>query len=362
MPDVQNILQYKCPCCGAGLSFSGAEQKLSCEYCDGSFDLETVKQYNDALNDVQEEGFEWDEEQTANLSEEEQTNMQSFICNSCGGEIISDHATAATFCPYCENPVIISGRVVGGLRPDAVIPFKTTKEDAQAAFLKMCKGKHLLPKDYTSAQRLEKISGIYVPFWLYECGGKLNGQYKATRVHTWSDSRYIYTKTDHYMLTRNASASFTNIPMDASSKMDNDTMESIEPFNMSDAVDFNTAYLTGFLADKYDIESKQGEERIRQRVSNTMDDLISGSISGYSSVIPSSKQLQVDHGKAKYVLLPVWILHSKYKDQTYIFAMNGQTGKITGTLPVDQAKKRLWFGAVTAGVTLLVSLIQWLVL
>lgn len=362
MPDVQSILEYKCPCCGAGLAFSGAAQKLSCEYCDGSFELETVKEYNEALNDTLEEGFEWENTQTGDLSEEEQSGMHSFICNSCGGEIMTEQTTAATFCPYCENPAIISGRVVGGLRPDAVIPFKTTKEDAKAAFLRLCKGKPLLPKDFTATHRLEKITGMYVPFWLYDCDGKLNGQYKATRVHSWSDSRYIYTKTDHYMLTRNASADFINIPMDASSKMDNAIMESIEPFNMENAVDFDTAYLTGFFADKYDVEANIGEERIRQRVSNTMDNLLSSSFAGYNSVVPSSKQLQVNHSNAKYVLLPVWMLHSKYKDQTYVFAMNGQTGKMTGTLPVDKAKKRLWFTAVTAGVTLLVSLIQWVML
>lgn len=362
MSDTQSVLEYKCPCCGAGLAFHGATQKLSCEYCDGSFDLETVKEYNNALGDIQEEGFEWDDQQTADLSQDEQMNMHSFTCNSCGGQIMTENTTAATFCPYCENPTIISGRVIGGLRPDAVIPFKTTKEDAKAAFLRMCKGKRLLPKDYTSSQRLEKITGMYVPFWMYECDSKLNAQYKATRVTTWSDAKYINTKTDHYMLTREAVAAFTDIPMDASSKMDNAITESIEPFDMRDSMDFDTAYLTGFLADKYDVEAKTGEERVRQRVSNTMDDLISSSFAGYSSVVPSAKQLQVNHSKAKYVLLPVWMLHSKYKDETYIFAMNGQTGKITGTLPIDTAKKRLWFTGVAAGVTLLVSLLQWLIL
>lgn len=362
MPEIQNVLEYKCPCCGAGLAFSGAEQKLSCEYCDGTFELEAVKEYNEALSDVIEDGFQWDEQQASQLTEDDQSNMHSFICNSCGGQLITESTTAATFCPYCENPTIIPSRVVGGLRPDAVIPFKTTKEDAKAAFLKLCKGKRLLPKDYTASHRLEKITGMYVPFWLYDCDSKLNGQFKATRVHSWSDSRYIYTKTDHYMLTRNASAAFTEIPMDGSSKMDNAIMESIEPFNMTDAVDFDTAYLSGFLADKYDVEAQLGEERIRQRVSNTMDDLIRPSLSGYNSVIPSSRQLQVNHSKAKYVLLPVWVLHSKYKDQTYIFAMNGQTGKITGTLPIDNAKMWSWFTSVAAGVTLLVSLIQWIML
>jgi hypothetical protein len=163
-------------------------------------------------------------------------------------------------------------------------------------------------------------------------------------------------------LTRSAQAEFIGIPMDGSSKMDDTIMESIEPFDIRDAVEFNTAYLSGFLADKYDVEAKDGEERVRQRVSNTLDDLLSPSFAGYSSVIPSSKQLQVKHSKAKYVLLPVWMLHTKYQDTMYIFAMNGQTGKMTGTLPIDKKRQWSWFGAVAGGVALAVSLMQWLFL
>lgn len=361
MSNTPSVLEYKCPCCGAGLKFSGAEQKLSCEYCDNSFELETIQEYNDSLNKTDTQDFNWDDQQSAEWTAEEQGQMRSYICNSCGGEIITDGTTAATFCPYCENPAVLPKNVSGGLRPDAVIPFKTTKEDAQKAFLKLCQGKPLLPKDFTSKNRLEKISGVYVPFWLYECSGDVDGQYKATRVRHWSDSKYNYTKTDHYMLSRSAEAEFIGIPMDGSSKMDDTIMESIEPFDMKDAVDFNTAYLSGFLADKYDVEAKCGEERIRQRVGNTLDDLMSNSFMGYASVIPTSKQLRVKHSKAKYVLLPVWMLHTKYQDKTYVFAMNGQTGKMTGTLPISKKRQWSWFTGVAAGVALVISLLQMIV-
>ncbi|MBQ7415791.1 MAG: hypothetical protein IJW14_01980 [Oscillospiraceae bacterium] len=358
MSTIPNVLEYKCPCCGAGLKFSGAEQKLSCEYCGNTFEVETVKEYNASLGRTDEQSVSWEDAPTEQWNDDEQSQMRSYICNSCGGEIITDDTTAATFCPYCENPAVLPGNVSGGLRPDAVIPFKTSKEDAQQAFLKLCKGKPLLPKDFTAKHRLEKITGIYVPFWLYECSGSIDSQYKATRTHHWSDAHYIYTKTDHYMLSRGASAQFDGIPMDGSSKMDDTIMESIEPFDMTQVVDFDTAYLSGFLADKYDVEAKSGEDRIRQRVDNTFTDLLSGSFVGYSSVVPTSRQLQVKHSKAKYVLLPVWMLHTKYQDKTYVFAMNGQTGKMTGTLPIDKKRQWGWFSLVTAAVTVAVTLIQ----
>ena len=139
-------------------------------------------------------------------------------------------------------------------------------------------------------------------------------------------------------------------------------MESIEPFDLTQAVDFDTAYLSGFLADKYDVESKQGEERIRQRVDATLDELIAPSLTGYSSVIPNQKSLQVSHNRAKYMLLPVWMLCSKYRGETYIFAMNGQTGKMTGTLPIDNAKKWTWFAGIMAACTLVSTLLGLLTL
>ncbi len=358
MAETQQILEYKCPCCNAGLHFSGSEQKLTCQFCDNSFDIETITEYNETLGITQEEGFEWAEHQETTLSQEEQAQMRSFQCSACGGILMTDGTTAATFCPYCDNPAVLPSRLTGGLKPDAVIPFKTTKEDAQKAFLGLCKGKPLLPKDFTSTNRLEKITGMYVPFWLYDCAGATNGQYRATRVRSWSDSKYHYTKTDYYMLTRGAKANFVGIPMDGSSKMDDATMESIEPFDMSQAVDFNTAYLSGFFADKYDVESKAGEERVRQRVDASFQELLSSSFLGYSSVTPTEITLIVDHNKARYVLYPVWMLNTIYKGKSYVFAMNGQTGKMTGTLPVDKAKKWGIFSAIAGGITLVMSLLM----
>lgn len=362
MAQTQNVMGYKCPCCGASLVFSSKDQELFCSSCNNKFAIDDIKQYTEAMQEDHQDAFQWDDSHVQTLSEAESANVRSYSCPSCGGEIMGDTVTAATFCPYCDSPAIIGGNVTGGLRPDGVIPFKTTKEDAIAAFLQLCKGKKLLPKDFTSAARQEKIQGVYVPFWLYDCDGTMYGQYRATRIRTWSDSNYHYTRTSHYMLIRNVSASFDSIPMDGSSKMDDATMESIEPFHMNEALDFNTAFLSGFLADKYDVESRAGEGRIRQRVSDTFDDLLQPTMMGYNSVHPTEKKLQVMNSKAKYMLLPVWMLHTKYKDKSYVFAMNGQTGKMTGTLPIDKGRMWAWFGGVSAAVSALVGLVFLLLL
>ncbi len=354
------VLEYKCPCCDARLEFAGDNQKMSCEYCGNTFEIEAVQAYNAQTS--ASDSFGWEDTKTASWAQSEQEHLQTFSCPACGGQIMTDDTTAATFCPYCDNPAVIPGRVTGGLKPDAVIPFQTTKEDAQAAFTKLCKGKPLLPRDFAAQHRVEKITGMYVPFWLYDCSGDQSATYKATRVRHWSDSRYNYRRTDHFLLNRSARAAFSCIPMDASQKMDNAIMESIEPFDFEKLTDFETAYLSGYLADKYDVEHTSGEERIRQRVGSTLDTNISASVFGYTTAIPTGKQLNIQHSKAKYVLLPVWMLCSRYKDQTYTFAMNGQTGKMTGTFPICAKRSAAWFAGICVGVAAAVSLIQYVLL
>ena len=351
------VLEYKCPCCNAPLIFGAGEQQMKCEYCDNTFDLDTVQACAESEAPEEKPEIQWEETEKPEWSEEEQSHIRSYLCDACAGQLITDEHTVATFCPYCGNPTILPARLSGGLKPDGVIPFKTSKEDAKTAFLNLCKRKPLLPKFFTEEQRLEKITGMYVPFWLYDCEGDFQGQYKATRIHTWADRDYNYTRTDHYHLVRAADSAFVSIPMDASQKMDNAIMESIEPFDYSQIVDFETAYLSGFLADKYDVEALEGQDRIQQRVKSSLNSLISGTIIGYHTVMPISTRVQVKHGKSRYVLLPVWMLHTRYKDKTYVFAMNGQTGKMTGSFPICPKRTAMWFGGIWAGVTAVMTLL-----
>ncbi len=354
------LLEYKCPCCDAALHFSGQEQKLSCEYCGNSFELDAVMAFNEEA--AQEEEFSWEEPELQAWQEAEQGQVQEFSCPSCGGQILGDAHTAATFCPYCGNPTVLPSRLSGGVKPDGVLPFQKTKEDAKAAFLQLCKGKPLLPKEFTSQNQIEKLTGLYVPFWLYDCQGDYSGRYKATRVRSWSDSNYIYTKTSHYLLVRQAEAAFVGVPMDGSSKIEDISMESIEPFDYSLLTDFDTAYLSGYFADKYDVSSEAGAQRLRQRVENAFAEQMQPTLIGYTTAIPTVKNLQLTQGKARYVLMPVWLLNTRYKDKTYTFAMNGQTGKMTGQLPVCPKRAAAWFAGICAGVTALAWVIQALVL
>ena len=354
------LQEYKCPCCGGAIEFDSNIQKMRCPYCDTEFEMEALAQYDSELKYEAPDHMQWE---NAGATPWQEKGIRSYICNSCGGEIIGDENTAATACPYCGNPVVMMEQFAGTLRPDLVIPFQLDKADAIAALKQHYEGKRLLPKAFKDENHLQEIQGIYVPFWLFDTEADANVRYRATQVRHWSDSRYDYTETSHYLLSRRGNLGFERIPVDGSSKMDDTMMESIEPFDHSKAVDFQTAYLAGYLADKYDVESQQCIERANQRVRKSTEDAFAATTIGYTTVVPEHTGIQLKDGRIHYALYPVWLLSTKWQGKNYLFAMNGQTGKMAGDLPVDKSLARKWFWGITAAVSaaaMLLSYLLWL--
>lgn len=344
------VLEYKCPCCGGKIEFDSGLQQMKCPYCDTTFDVSTLKDFDDVLQqDAQApDEMQWETQAGSEWGQGETDQMGVFTCNSCGGELVADANTAATSCPFCGNPVVLTGRLAGDLKPDYVIPFKLDKEAAKAALRKHMSGKKLLPKLFKSENHLDEIKGIYVPFWLFDADADASIRYHATRLRTWSDSNYNYTETSHFALLRAGSISFDHVPVDGSSKMADDLMESIEPFDFNDAVDFQTAYLSGYLADRYDVSAEQSIERANSRVKKSTETAFAATAIGYATVTPESSNIRLYNGKAKYALYPVWLLQTSWNGQNFLFAMNGQTGKMVGDLPMDKGAYWRWFGIWSA--------------
>ena len=355
---MDTLLQYKCPCCGGKIEFNSNLQKMKCPYCDTEFDIEALKSYDEVLKSEEPDSMEWDDVSFSKWNEEETEDMSVYVCSSCGGEIVCDTTTAATFCPYCDNPVVMAGRLSGELKPDYVIPFKIDKNGAKAGLARHLKGKRLVPKLFKEQQHIDEIKGVYVPFWLYDAEVKAGIRYRATNVRVWSDSNYDYTETLHYSIVRQGSVGFQNVPADGSSKMEDSLMESIEPFDFSEAVDFQTAYLSGYMADKYDISSEDCKPRTNERIKNSTETVFASTVRGYTTVVPQSSNISFSKGKIKYVLYPVWLLNTTWKGKKYYFAMNRQTGKFVGDLPLDKKAYWKWFGIWTAIFSVIAFLLQ----
>ncbi|MBQ9976187.1 MAG: hypothetical protein IJP16_06715 [Clostridia bacterium] len=344
--------KYKCPACSASLEFDASSQNIKCPYCDTEFDISVfqTEESHDEMN--------WDSASGAKWEDGDGDGVSAYVCQSCGGEIISDGNTAATKCPFCDSPIVMTGRLSGDLKPDLVIPFKLDKKAAKAALLRHVSGKKLVPKVFRDENRIDEIRGIYVPFWIHNADANGHINYRTTRVRHWSDSRYNYTETTHYRVTRGGSMRFEHVPIDASSKIANDIMESIEPFDFSEAVDFETAYLAGYLADKYDVEADVCRERINQRVKRSVEDTFRQTVNGYATVTTESSSVSLENTEVKYVLYPVWLLNTTWNGNRYTFAMNGQTGKFVGNLPLDKGAWWRWFlgvSGITAAIASLIS-------
>ena len=343
---MSTLLEYECPRCGGAVAFDAQLQKIKCPYCDSVFELEQVKAKAEAAPQTEcAADSDWSDE------------VNSYVCSSCGGEIISDANTVATSCPYCESPVVMNSRVDGILRPDLVIPFKLDKAAAKAALQKHISGKILLPKCFKSENRIEKIQGVYVPFWLYDAASDGDAYYEATNDRHWSDSDYNYTETSYYEVRRAGNMHFEAIPVDGSAKIADDLMESIEPYDLSQAVDFKTAYLAGYLADKYDVDQNACKERALARIRNSTRQALRDTVTGFDRVSEKDAQVNIEEGRIRYALMPVWILNTTYRGQQYTFAMNGQTGKMVGNLPMSKTAYWLWFAGITTLTTLVAMLI-----
>lgn len=355
---MDTMLQYKCPNCGGQLEFSSKEQNMVCPYCDSVIDIASLSDYEKetAENKATEEP-KW-ETGKEEWTQEEAEHLNVYVCKSCGGEIVTDETTGATHCPYCSNPVIFTGKFAGGLKPDCIIPFKVDKKAAKEALKNHMKGKTLLPKVFKSENHIDEIKGVYVPFWLFDARAKGDIHFKGTKVRHWSDSNYSYTETSHYSVVRGGSLDFEKIPVDASSKMDDALMDSLEPFNPVEAQKFNTAYLSGYFADKYDVDVSESLNRANVRIINSTEDAFRGTVMGYSSLLKESDSLSFENTTAKYALFPVWILNTTWNGQKFVFAINGQTGKIVGDLPVDKKKYFAFLGGFAVGYSVLAYIVM----
>ena len=340
---------YRCPCCGSTLTWSGRSEEMACASCGNNFPVETLEQVteNDRYMSEASRDFKWEVPAAGDAGE----GLRAFRCSGCGGEIVVSDTGAAAQCPYCGSPSVMPEVLSGDFRPNKIIPFVKTEEDAKAAYAKMCRGKRLLPVGYGSAEQRNKIRGIYVPFWLFDCVTDADVTYRATRVSAHRHGNYEIVDTAHYHVSRGGQMSFDDVPVNSSTKLDDALMEAVEPFDYKGAVPFNMAYLSGFEAERYNQEVSQCSQRATERINRSVRQACDASVHGYTTFSPTATRIDVVRSNAENVMMPVYLLNNQHNGKTYTFAMNGQTGQIKGDLPVDTGKAvitwLIWFLAAT---------------
>lgn len=324
-------ITYKCPNCGGYLAFDPEMQGWKCPFCDSKFEESAV------------------EDQQASKPKPEAEGQVVYRCDSCGSEIVTDETTVATHCYYCQSPVVLQGKMTSDMRPDTVLPFAIDKDTAVETFMKWVKVKRFVPKDFFSKQQVERMEGVYYPHFVTECEveGTLDGEGRNVSIH--SSSQYVITKTDHYHVRRAGRLTFRSILRPALSKANRKLSEGIHPFPLENEKPFSPAYLTGFLAERRDLEAASMETEIAEEVARYVEPLLSDSIHYDDQSVHASSRVR--KSSSRYVLLPTWVLtypNKKDKNDPYYYAMNGCTGEVCGKLPVDT--KKLWVRGLIRGV------------
>lgn len=366
------VIHYKCSSCGADMNFSAKEGNLHCSSCGNIEDIDKMIQEeqgteggssNYSMDDedkkLSDSSFEYDYSDSSFEDEEIQHNTftdegaNHYQCNNCGAALITDSQTSATTCSFCGAGIVLGDRLSGDLAPSKVIPFSISQEDAQGAFRKWCKNGRLTPNGFMTEERVTGITGLYVPFWLFDINGKGDVSATCTKVRTYTRGEYIYTETKYYNVYRKVDLDYTKIPADASKKMDDALMDKLEPFPYANLKVFNMPYLSGFIAEKYDFDDATVLPRVKSRVKAYVDTYVSNTMSEYSTVRYNHKNINIRQKNAEYALLPVWMVSYDYQDKNYTFAMNGQTGKVVGQPPIAKSKVIRWF-AMVSGISFII--------
>ena len=327
---MSSVKEYKCLNCNAGLEFNPPTQNWKCNYCFSEF---TKEKLDDAIK------------QEETLSED-MPELDSYKCTSCGAELIADSTTSATFCLYCKNPTVIKTRFSGKFQPKSVIPFRLTQQQAKEIYTKWIGKRRFVPSDFKQKKEIDKVTGIYAPFWLFDCraDGVIDGE--GTKIKSWTQGEYRYTQTKYYRVLRQGNAEYHKVPVDASKKLDDKFMHLIEPYNYDDLTDFSMQYMSGFMAEKYDIEAVEAEVVLKERVEGYLEDVLRKTVEGYSTYSVKDKEIALSDTSQAYSMLPIYLLINKYKEKEHIFIVNGQTGKVVGDTPISLSKQALFAGVI----------------
>ena len=341
-----SVVSIKCPNCGGELVFEPSSQNYVCPYCNSSFTqaeldrmLEQSGHGEDRKEAETQTGPDAGGRPETEYSDSQPGEGNLYSCPSCGAQIVTDETTAATFCYYCHNPVVLEGRISGAYLPDRIIPFKISREEAVSRFLSYVGKKKYVPKAFFNEQQIEKLSGVYYPYWVYDTDVEGELTANGTRIKTWRVGDTEYTQTSIYDVRRQGVVAVDQLTRNALKKTAGELVENVQPYTMTDLTKFSMGYLSGFMAEKRDIEKDALSAGLRDEAGKYAKKLLEGSASEYTTLKVKDARYMPSREQYSYVLLPVWVLtYRSLAGKFYYYAMNGQTGTVAGELPIDMRK------------------------
>lgn len=325
---------YACPTCGAGLVFDPKTQKLLCLSCRNQYDPENIEKMRlDQAKEVENQ-----------IDNEKEYEAISYKCSHCGAELITNDETITTFCSFCRIGTMLDRRTIKKKKPDYIIPFKITKDECKKIYINKIKKSLFAPKNMIETQEVEKIRGIYMPYWVYSFEKHGNDTSSGEKYNHRSGD-YVYY--DDYSLTTNVDANCSGITHDATSNFYDRLSESIAPYTVKEKKNFSPAYLSGYYADNEDVDDNTYMVENKEIASEHLSKML-GKEKEYHKY-KAKPHIDLSKSRAELALFPVYFLATRNNRRNRISyaVINGQTGKIAADIPID-FKKFAIFSAILA--------------
>lgn len=344
----------KCPCCGGVMDYDPQTGGLACPYCGHTEAIpvdETISETAEELDLRSAEKLENCDWGVA---------KKTVICEACGAESVYDALEIASVCPFCGSNQVMEAADQSTMAPGGVVPFQVTDKQASELFKNWIKKKWFCPKLAKESAKAKHFKGVYLPYWTFDADtrSEYKGEYGKDRRTKGSDGTDKIV-TDWYFTHGTYDEKFDDELICATGKHSQSMLQGLEPYRTAENKAYKPEYVAGFAAERYALGIKDAWQMARESISYKLKGNIEGEIRGRYHA-DSVRNLQVhtifDHLTYKYLLLPVWISSYKYKDKVYQFMVNGQTGKVSGKIPLSIPKIIITIAAVIV----IVGLLMWM--
>jgi predicted RNA-binding Zn-ribbon protein involved in translation (DUF1610 family) len=349
--------KFPCPSCGSEMDFDAATGTLVCAYCGHTSDVPTAQKA------IQEYDLEAALQEMIDKPHDTGygDNKRSIKCESCGAVNTVDANVVSTECAFCgSNQVVPQEQVAQVIKPESLLPFQIDQGKAATLFRDWLGRGFFRPSPVKKIAKdaRAKLQGVYLPFWTFDA-----------QTSSWwrAEAGYYYYVTEQYWATdeegRRVQKSrqvqkvrwqpasgflplaFDDVLVPATDSVERNMIERIYPFDTGALVLYEPGYLSGWGAEAYTVDLRQGWETGQQIIDGRVREACGHRVPG-----DTYRNLQVDtaysHLRFKHVLFPVWIASYRYNNKVYHFLVNGQTGEVQGQAPISWIRVTLVILAV----------------
>ncbi|MGB1216745.1 MAG: hypothetical protein ACPG5P_02655 [Saprospiraceae bacterium] len=336
---IENSYNYPCPGCGGRLAYSAEKQKVNCEYCGYT---EEVDSANDMLVEHPLEEFM----ENAPREIVETLSKKVFDCQSCGSKFAVESDKIKVRCGFCgSDSVNLEAYDHQYIKPAGIVPFKVAQAKAESQFKKWIKRGWFHPNKLKRMAIIEDLHGIYIPFWTYDAQTYSQWHGQAGFHYYETERTYVNGKWESRQVQRTRWESrsgsldhfFDDVLISGSHGLNQQSIQRVYPYRLEEVVNYDPKLMLGWESEIYDVEVDEGYEMADRVMDQRLRGMCSSQLGG-----DTQRGLKVDTEKRyktfKHIVLPLWISSYRYRNKVYHFTVNGQTGKVAGKKPISPFK------------------------